>query len=163
MRAALLSAATPAGTISVAVSTDGVVRGAAFGAADAAAQLGAFELTEPGDFCAPVLDALARYAAGEVGALTAVPVAQPGGDFQGRAWAVMREIPPGAVATYAEVARLAGRPRAVRAAASACARNRIVLFVPCHRVVRSDGGAGGYAYGLERKQALLAHEARAVR
>ena len=65
---------------------------------------------------------------------------------------------PGTTVSYAELAARAGGPRAVRAAGSACARNAICLFVPCHRIVRSDGGLGGYYYGLATKQRLLEHE-----
>jgi len=57
-----------------------------------------------------------------------------------------------------ELAARAGAPRAVRAAGSACARNAVCLFVPCHRVVRRDGSLGGYYYGLATKQSLLEHE-----
>jgi methylated-DNA-[protein]-cysteine S-methyltransferase len=71
---------------------------------------------------------------------------------------VMRDIKPGAPMTYTEFARLAGRPRAVRAAALACARNAVALFVPCHRVFRLDGGYGGYRWGIPVKQWLLTHE-----
>ncbi len=70
----------------------------------------------------------------------------------------MRSIPPGQTWSYARLAAEAGRPTAVRAAGSACARNLVAPFVPCHRVVRSDGSLGGYAYGLDIKRALLAHE-----
>ncbi|NKY12520.1 methylated-DNA--[protein]-cysteine S-methyltransferase, partial [Cellulomonas hominis] len=88
----------------------------------------------------------------------AVPVEQPGGPFQQRAWQAMRAIPPGGTATYAELALAAGSPSAVRAAGSACARNRVAPFVPCHRVLRSGGSLGGYYYGLDVKRALLALE-----
>jgi methylated-DNA-[protein]-cysteine S-methyltransferase len=67
-------------------------------------------------------------------------------------------VTAGDVVTYSEFAELAGRPAAVRAAASACARNAAALFVPCHRIVRTDGGLGGYRYGLEIKRWLRAHE-----
>lgn len=105
-----------------------------------------------------VADAVRAYLAGRVTALDAVPVRQPGGPFQQAAWAVMREIPPGQTWSYAEVAAKAGRPSATRAAGTACARNRVAPFVPCHRVVRSDGSLGGYAFGLLVKRWLLAHE-----
>jgi len=72
----------------------------------------------------------------------------------------MRQIPPGQTWSYAELAAKAGRPDASRAAGSACARNLVAPFVPCHRVVRSDGTLGGYYYGLPVKEWLLAHEGR---
>ncbi|HSK41460.1 MAG TPA: methylated-DNA--[protein]-cysteine S-methyltransferase, partial [Arenibaculum sp.] len=71
-------------------------------------------------------------------------------------------IPPGRTASYAEVAAALGRPTAVRAVARACAGNPVALLVPCHRVVRSGGGLGGYRWGVERKRALLEAEEDAV-
>lgn len=110
----------------------------------------------------PAADAVTAWAAGEVDTLDAVPVRQPGGPFLQRAWEAMREIPAGDTRTYAEIAAKAGSPGAVRAAGQACARNRVAPFVPCHRVVRSDGTLGGYAYGVSVKARLLAHERAAV-
>lgn len=78
--------------------------------------------------------------------------------FQKRVWRYLQTIPPGETRSYAEVARAAGRPRAVRAAASACANNRAALVIPCHRVIRSDGSLAGYRWGLARKRTLLALE-----
>ena len=102
--------------------------------------------------------AVEAYVAGAVGALDEVDVRQPGGPFRQAAWRAMRAIPPGRTWSYARLAAEAGQPSAVRAAGSACARNLVAPFVPCHRVVRSDGSLGGYAYGLDVKRALLAHE-----
>jgi methylated-DNA-[protein]-cysteine S-methyltransferase len=102
--------------------------------------------------------ALRRYLAGDVTALDEVVVSQPGGPFHTRVWAAMRGVAPGTTVSYAELAARAGQPRAVRAAGSACARNAICLFIPCHRIVRSDGTLGGYYYGLDTKRRLLAHE-----
>jgi AraC family transcriptional regulator of adaptative response/methylated-DNA-[protein]-cysteine methyltransferase len=80
--------------------------------------------------------------------------------FQWKVWRALQQIPYGRTRTYAEVARAIGRPRAVRAVANACASNPVCLVVPCHRVVRSDGRPGGYRWGAERKQKLLARERR---
>lgn len=102
--------------------------------------------------------AVADYFAGDVGALDAVEVKQAGGPFLQEVWRVMREVPAGQTWTYSELAAKAGRPSAIRAAASACARNMVAPFVPCHRIVRSDGTLGGYYYGLDVKRWLLAHE-----
>jgi methylated-DNA-[protein]-cysteine S-methyltransferase len=102
--------------------------------------------------------ALREYFAGDVGALDAVAVSQPGGPFHARVWEAMRGVAAGTTVSYAELAARAGAPRAVRAAGSACARNAICLFVPCHRIVRSDGSLGGYYYGLDTKRRLLEHE-----
>lgn len=78
--------------------------------------------------------------------------------FQLRVWEALRKIPYGQTRTYAEVAEAIGQPAAVRAVASACARNRVAVVIPCHRVVRSDGEPGGYRWGEARKQKLLALE-----
>jgi AraC family transcriptional regulator, regulatory protein of adaptative response / methylated-DNA-[protein]-cysteine methyltransferase len=90
-----------------------------------------------------------------------LPLAHAGTAFQRSVWAALREIPPGRTATYAELARRLGAPRAVRAVAGACAANPWAVLVPCHRVLRADGGLAGYRWGLERKRALLAREAAA--
>jgi AraC family transcriptional regulator of adaptative response/methylated-DNA-[protein]-cysteine methyltransferase len=76
-----------------------------------------------------------------------------------RVWSYLRTIPRGEVRTYAQVAAAVGHPRAVRAVASACANNPVAVVVPCHRVLRADGGMGGYRWGLARKRKLLAAEA----
>jgi len=78
--------------------------------------------------------------------------------FQRRVWQELLSIPRGAMRSYSEVARAVGRPRAVRAVARACAANPVAVVIPCHRVVRADGGLGGYRWGLERKEALLCAE-----
>lgn len=82
-----------------------------------------------------------------------------GTPFQREVWQALREIPPGSTATYAEIAERIGRPAAVRAVAQACAANALAVVVPCHRVLRSDGGLSGYRWGVERKRALLDREA----
>jgi AraC family transcriptional regulator, regulatory protein of adaptative response / methylated-DNA-[protein]-cysteine methyltransferase len=94
--------------------------------------------------------------------LSALPVDLRGTAFQMRVWAALREIPPGTTRTYSEVARAIGQPKAVRAVASACAANPVALVVPCHRVVRTDGEMGGYRWGVERKNRLLATEREAL-
>jgi methylated-DNA-[protein]-cysteine S-methyltransferase len=156
---------TPAGPLTIVVGADGAVRAAGFtdrvdallplvhrglrGEARAATELGA------------VTTAVRSYLDGDLTAIDAVPVEQrTDGGFLGHAWAVMRDIKPGAPVTYTAFAALAGRPAAVRAAAAACARNAAALFVPCHRVLRTDGTLGGYRWGLDVKTWLLAHEAR---
>lgn len=88
----------------------------------------------------------------------AIPLDIRGTAFQTEVWEALRSIEPGSVATYAEVAASIGRPTSHRAVANACGANPVALVVPCHRVVRSDGGAGGYRWGTERKEALLAAE-----
>lgn len=89
-----------------------------------------------------------------------LPLDMGGTAFQQAVWAALRQIPSGQTVTYSELAQQVGRPRAVRAVASACAANVLAVLIPCHRVVRCDGSPSGYRWGLARKQALLAREAR---
>jgi methylated-DNA-[protein]-cysteine S-methyltransferase len=105
-----------------------------------------------------ISDAVLRYHEGELDAIDDVAVEQVSGPFLTHAWDVLRLVKPGDPVTYAEFAVLSGRPPAIRAAASACARNAAALFVPCHRVVRTDGSLGGFRWGLPAKQWLLDHE-----
>lgn len=79
-------------------------------------------------------------------------------DFQRKVWGALRAIPAGQTRSYSELASAIGQPQAVRAVASACAANPLAVVVPCHRVLRRDGGWGGYRWGLERKQQLLRQE-----
>ena len=78
--------------------------------------------------------------------------------FQWQVWRALQRIPEGATRTYQEIARELGHPSAARAVARACASNRVAILIPCHRVVRGDGGLGGYRWGVARKAALLARE-----
>lgn len=88
-----------------------------------------------------------------------VPLDVVGGtDFQRKVWRALRSIPAGQTRTYTELAKSLGQPQAVRAVAGACAANPLAVLVPCHRVLRSDGGWGGYRWGIERKQQLLLQE-----
>jgi AraC family transcriptional regulator of adaptative response/methylated-DNA-[protein]-cysteine methyltransferase len=89
-----------------------------------------------------------------------LPLEVRGTAFQHRVWQALRKIPCGETRTYAEVARAIGRPRAVRAAAAACAANPVAVAIPCHRAVRGDGALSGYRWGVERKAALLHSEGR---
>jgi len=87
--------------------------------------------------------------------LARVPLDIRGTVFQRRVWETLRRIPRGETRTYQDIARAIGAPRAVRAVGSACGANPVALAVPCHRAVRSDGGLGGYAWGIARKKKLL--------
>jgi AraC family transcriptional regulator of adaptative response/methylated-DNA-[protein]-cysteine methyltransferase len=95
-------------------------------------------------------------------ALAELPFDVRGTLFQRRVWEELRRIPRGETRTYAEVAAAIGEPGAVRAVANACGANRAALAIPCHRVVRSDGGLGGYRWGVERKRQLLAAEGATI-
>ena len=113
--------------------------------------------------------ALAELVAGAVAAC-ATPATMPelpldvvGTAFQQAVWRELARIPPGETLSYAALAAKAGNSGAVRAAGSACGANQVAVLIPCHRALRSDGSLGGYAYGLDRKRALLAAEARFVR
>jgi AraC family transcriptional regulator of adaptative response/methylated-DNA-[protein]-cysteine methyltransferase len=92
------------------------------------------------------------------GSLARLPLDIRGTVFQRRIWDELRRIPRGETRTYREIARAVGAPDAVRAVGSACGANPVALVVPCHRAVRTDGGLGGYAWGLARKKQLLAIE-----
>ena len=87
-----------------------------------------------------------------------LPLDVRGSRFQRRVWQAIRAIPRGETRSYGELAAALGRPGAARAVASACAANPVALLVPCHRVVRTGGGPGGYRWGAERKRALLERE-----
>jgi methylated-DNA-[protein]-cysteine S-methyltransferase len=98
------------------------------------------------------------YFEGDLSAINAIKVRQPGGEFSQTAWRAMRKVRVGNVISYAELANKAGSPKAVRAAGSACAKNRVAIVVPCHRIIKTGGGLGNYAYGLKAKEWLLSHE-----
>jgi methylated-DNA-[protein]-cysteine S-methyltransferase len=102
--------------------------------------------------------ALHAYYGGDLSAIDDVAVAQSGTALQLSGWEALRRIEPGHPLTYTQFAAALGRPSAVRVAASICARNAPALFVPCHRVLRSDGTLGGFAWGLDVKHALLTRE-----
>jgi AraC family transcriptional regulator of adaptative response/methylated-DNA-[protein]-cysteine methyltransferase len=87
-----------------------------------------------------------------------LPLDVRGTAFQQRVWRALRDIPPGATASYTDIAKRIGAPKAVRAVAAACAANALAVAIPCHRVIRNDGALSGYRWGVERKRALLERE-----
>jgi AraC family transcriptional regulator, regulatory protein of adaptative response / methylated-DNA-[protein]-cysteine methyltransferase len=89
-----------------------------------------------------------------------LPLDVRGTAFQHRVWQALRKIPAGKTATYTQIARAVGAPKAVRAVASACAANPIAVAIPCHRVVRTSGALAGYRWGIARKSTLLERERR---
>ena len=108
----------------------------------------------------PVIsDLINDYFDGDLSALNAIKVRQQGAPFSQAAWKAMRRVKAGKTLSYADLAERAGSPAAVRAAGSACAKNAIVLVVPCHRIVKTGGALGNYAYGLNKKEWLLRFEA----
>jgi methylated-DNA-[protein]-cysteine S-methyltransferase len=156
---------TPVGPLVVVLDEDGTVVASGFGDLGGLTSRLGLAKTLPAadaDLVAPVAEAVRRYFAGDLDALGEVAVRQRGGVFAQAAWQQLRAITPGQPVTYAELAARAGSPGAARAAGQACARNLVAPFVPCHRVVPSGGGVGGYAYGADVKRKLLAHE-RAAR
>jgi methylated-DNA-[protein]-cysteine S-methyltransferase len=105
-----------------------------------------------------ISDLVSDYFDGDLRALDGIKVDQQGEKFSQSAWRVMRKVSPGKTISYADLAKRAGSDDAVRAAGSACARNLIALVVPCHRIVKTGGALGNYAYGLRYKEWLLKHE-----
>ena len=102
--------------------------------------------------------AVARYFAGELEALNAIPTATHGTDFQRRVWHSLCAIPAGTTISYGELARRIGNPAASRAVGLANGANPIAIAVPCHRVIGANGDLTGYGGGMERKRWLLMHE-----
>jgi AraC family transcriptional regulator of adaptative response/methylated-DNA-[protein]-cysteine methyltransferase len=88
-----------------------------------------------------------------------LPLDIRGTAFQQRVWAALRDIPVGTTASYGDIARRIGEPRAIRAVAAACAANGLAVVIPCHRVIRTGGALSGYRWGVARKRALLDREA----
>jgi methylated-DNA-[protein]-cysteine S-methyltransferase len=102
--------------------------------------------------------AIEAYFAGEIGALTALPISFGGTTFQQTVWKALRTIPPGKTLSYGQLASQIGNPNAMRAVGLANGANPIALIVPCHRVIGANGTLTGYGGGIERKQWLLRHE-----
>lgn len=154
---------TPVGPFTAIVASDGAVLASGWTAEldeltpQISPSLRPADLREKRDLGA-VSTAVRRYHEGEVDAIDDIPVRQRSGEFLLHAWDVLRTVPAGKPVTYTEYATLAGRPAAVRAAASACARNAAALFVPCHRVLRIGGALGGFRWGVDVKRWLLDHE-----
>ncbi len=115
-------------------------------------------MIEPGGGGMDDLVAGAVLAVERPGAMPTLPLDVAGTAFQQAVWAELMRIPAGETRSYAQIAAAVGRPGAVRAAGSANGANNVAVLIPCHRVVRSDGTPGGYAYGIDRKLALLARE-----
>jgi AraC family transcriptional regulator, regulatory protein of adaptative response / methylated-DNA-[protein]-cysteine methyltransferase len=89
-----------------------------------------------------------------------LPLDIQGTAFQQRVWKALQQIPVGTTASYADIAKRIGEPKAFRAVAQACGANTLAVAIPCHRVIRNDGGLSGYRWGIERKRTLIEREAR---
>lgn len=151
---------TPAGTLTTIVDEADAVRAAGF-TDDPEVLAVRMKLSAPPpvvDPTGPVDRAVRSYLGGDLTALDDLVVEQDGTAFQQRVWQALRDIPAGQTASYAHLAGTIGRGGATRAVGSACGRNLVTPFVPCHRAVRTDGSMGGYYYGLAVKDWLLAHE-----
>jgi methylated-DNA-[protein]-cysteine S-methyltransferase len=158
---------TRIGPFTAVVAMDGAVLASGWTAStddllpQVAANLRPTELSQKRDLGA-VTKAIRAYHSGDLTAIDDIVVRQQSGEFMTQAWKALREVPAGRPVSYAEYAALAGRPAAVRAAATACARNPTTLFVPCHRVVRTGGALGGFRWGPDVKRWLLDHETPAL-
>ena len=110
--------------------------------------------SESSEVAMRAFEELSEYLSGKRRAFD-IKIRTDGTDFQKKVWKAISEIPYGETRTYAWIAHRAGRPRAVRAAGSACGANPIIIVIPCHRAVRSDGSTGNYLYGTDMKESLL--------
>jgi AraC family transcriptional regulator of adaptative response/methylated-DNA-[protein]-cysteine methyltransferase len=108
------------------------------------------------DIVAKVIGLIERPGAG-----LDLPLDIRGTAFQRRVWKALQQIPVGTTASYADIAKVIGMPKATRAVAQACGANTLAVAIPCHRVIRNDGALSGYRWGVERKRALLDREAHA--
>lgn len=138
---------TPIGTLTAVADAEGRLEKLTFGE------------TEPAGDCRAVAAQLRDYFAGKRHAFD-LPLSLRGTEFQRAVWNELLAVPYGETITYAELARLIGRPSAIRAVGAANGANPIPIIIPCHRVIGSDGTLTGYGGGIERKQWLLAHEGR---
>lgn len=151
-------AQTTLGPMMVAATEKGVCR-LSFGetAEDLADRFPRAEIVSGGEVFSALLDKVVA-AVEQPGGGDDIPLDVKGTAFQERVWQELRRIPSGETRTYADIAAAAGRPKAVRAAGSANGANNVAVLIPCHRVIRSDGSTGGYAYGPAIKEELLRRE-----
>ena len=154
---------TPVGEILVVTDADGAVRALDFADFEDRMQRllvrhwGEVRLVQ-GQAPERVRAAIAAYFGGDLGALDGLVVRTAGTAFQREVWAALRRIPAGTTVSYGRLAAEVGRPKAVRAVGLANGGNPVGVIVPCHRVIGANGTLTGYAGGVERKRALLAHE-----
>ncbi len=150
---------TSLGDMLVAATDKGVCRlSFAEGRAALEDRFPAAELIEGGDEFAALLEQVVAAVEAPVNGFDHIPIDVKGTAFQEAVWRELRKIPAGETRSYADIAAAVGKPKAVRAAGSANGANNVAVLIPCHRVVRSDGTLGGYAYGLPIKEELLKRE-----
>jgi methylated-DNA-[protein]-cysteine S-methyltransferase len=162
MNAQLLTMSTPDGPFTI-IARDGAVLASGWTAVPGELTGQIHPTLLPGGYdtvsgLGPISAAVEEFYAGDPRAAMHVPVRQLSGPFRSHAWNVLRTVAAGHPVTYTEYAELSGNAKAVRAAASACAFNAAALFVPCHRVIRTDGSLGGFRWGLAIKESLLDRE-----
>lgn len=145
---------TPVGTLNL-LADEQILIGANF---STVLDLGSAGATKSVKVIPIITDLISDYFDGDLNALNGIQVRQDGAVFSQSAWKAMRKVKAGKTLSYADLADRAGSPAAVRAAGSACAKNAIVLVIPCHRIVKTGGALGNYAYGLNKKEWLLRHE-----
>jgi AraC family transcriptional regulator of adaptative response/methylated-DNA-[protein]-cysteine methyltransferase len=151
---------TTLGRMLVAATAKGVCRlSFAEGREELAARFPKAELVEGGEEFAALLGQVVS-AVEQPGDSRAIPLDVQGTAFQEAVWRELQRIPAGETRTYAQIAAAVGKPGAVRAAGSANGANNVAVLIPCHRVIRSDGTLGGYAYGLDIKRELLERETK---
>ena len=164
---AFTTAASPLGRLLVAATSRGICA-VSLGASDARleqalrAEYAAAAVNRDGGKLGASVKAILAYLEGKAPDLT-LPLDIQATAFQWRVWRELQRIPYGTTASYGEIARRIGEPKAARAVANACANNRAALVIPCHRVVRGDGAPGGYRWGSARKERLLAAEKKQAR
>ncbi|MGH8706354.1 MAG: bifunctional transcriptional activator/DNA repair enzyme AdaA [Burkholderiales bacterium] len=151
----ILLAATPRGVCAVKLGDDAAALRRLL-----ADEFANADLIEDGSALREIKDKVVKSLQGD-GSISRIPLDLRGTVFQRRVWDELRRIPRGETRTYADIARRIGSPRAVRAVGGACGANPVALVVPCHRVVRADGGLGGYGWGIGRKAKLLEIERQA--
>jgi methylated-DNA-[protein]-cysteine S-methyltransferase len=154
VRFLLSSLKTPIGTLNL-LAAEQILIGANF---SIVSELGVGQDAKTVKNIPIITDLISDYFDGDLAALNGIQVRQDGAVFSQSAWRAMRKVKAGKTLSYADLADRAGSPAAVRAAGSACAKNGIVLVVPCHRIVKTGGALGNYAYGLSKKEWLLRHE-----
>ena len=150
----LSSLKTPVGTLNL-LADEQILIGANF---SSVSELGTVQDAKIVKTIPIITDLISDYFDGDLTALNGIQVRQDGAVFSQSAWKAMRKVKAGKTLSYADLADRAGSPAAVRAAGRACANNGIVLVVPCHRIVKTGGALGNYAYGLVKKEWLLRHE-----
>lgn len=161
MSLSLITTNTPDGLFYIIADKDGVARVSGYGSvADLQkrlpVELRSQELVEVKSH--PYSTLISAYYNGDPDALHKIPRDQDGSDFQRRVWNAISDIKPGSTISYKELAEQSSNPAAVRAAGTVCGLNRLILLIPCHRVLKSDGSIGSYLYGPVIKESLLRHE-----